>query len=526
MARGGEANSGGGDDRNLRVLILTPQGRDSALAEEMLARSGLSTHVCRDVEELRQQIAAGAGCALIAEEALPREGGENLWFGPEPRWSSLPLIVLLARGSSFHNFKLLQLLERRPNISFIERPVPKRTLVSVLRSAVEARRLQYEVRDALKALQLADRKKDEFLATLAHELRNPLAPIRNAIYVLKRSSGDEQQSAHTPRFISLMERQVDHLVRLVDDLLEISRITTGKIVLRKELVDLEAVIGQAIEISETLIGSQRHQLSVDLGDQPLLVEGDPVRLAQVFANLLNNAAKYTPAGGHINVSTKAEGDQAVISVSDNGIGIIKEMLPSVFDLFTQSHPVSGREQGGLGIGLALVHNLVEMHGGAVEVRSEGVGRGSKFVVRLPLAVRQGEQTTDFKSPIFAGLARQRVMVVDDDKDVADSFAMLLETLGADVRVMYSGTEALSLFPAFQPRFAFLDLNMPGMDGYEVARRLRAAPEGKGIILVALSGWGTDEDRKRAFEAGFNKHAVKPISLDVLERMFASESAST
>jgi signal transduction histidine kinase/ActR/RegA family two-component response regulator len=520
MAGKGEATSSRGDDRNLRVLILTPQGRDSALAEEMLARSGLGTCVCRDVEELRQEAAAGAGCALIAEEALPREDGENLWFGPEPRWSSLPLVVLLARGSSFHNFKLLQILERRPNISFMERPVPKRTLVSVLRSAVEARRLQYEVRDALKALQLADRKKDEFLATLAHELRNPLAPIRNAIYVLKRSSGAEQQSGHTLRFISLMERQVDHLVRLVDDLLEISRISTGKIVLRKELVDLEAVIGQAIEISETLITSQQHQLSVDLGDQPLPVEGDPVRLVQILANLLNNAAKYTPTGGRIHISSRSEGDQVLIRVSDNGIGIVEEMLGSVFELFSQSHGgASGREQGGLGIGLALVRKLVEMHGGTVEVHSEGAGRGSEFAVRLPLAVRQNEQTTELELSI----SPQRVMVVDDNKDVADSFALLLETLGADVRVVYSGAEALALFPVFEPRLAFLDLSMPDMDGYEVARQLRAAPEGKGVVLVALSGWGADEDRRRAFEAGFDKHAVKPISLDALECMFASEA---
>jgi CheY-like chemotaxis protein len=323
-----------------------------------------------------------------------------------------------------------------------------------------------------------------------------------------------------------MERQVDHLVRLVDDLLEISRITTGKIVLRKARVDLAGVIGQAIEISEPLIRSQQHQLSLDLGDKPLFVEGDPVRLAQVFANLLNNAAKYTPRAGHIHVSSKSEGGEAVVSVSDNGIGLAKEMLSSVFELFSQFHRASGREQGGLGIGLALVRSLVEMHGGKVEARSHGAGRGSEFVVRLPLAACQLEQTSELQSAIVKGLASLRVMVVDDDKDVADSLAMLLGTLGAEVRVAYSGAEALSLVPVFRPRFAFLDLGMPDMDGYEAARELHAAPEGKSLVLVALSGWGTDEDRRRALEAGFDSYFVKPISFNALEHVFALECSRT
>jgi two-component system, sensor histidine kinase len=396
MAGPGEVTGSRGVDTQLRVLILTPQGRDSVLAEMTLNRSGLCTHVCQNVEELRQEIAVGAGCALIAEEAL-RESGETAWFGSEPNWSTLPLIVLLARGSSFHNVRLLQLLERRPNISFIERPVPRRTLISVLRSAIEARRLQYDVSDALEALRLADRKKDEFLATLAHELRNPLVPIRNGIYVLQRSGGDGPSAAHNPKLISLMERQVDHLVRLVDDLLEISRITTGKITLKRERVDLALVISRAVEISDPLIRSQQHQLRLDLGERPLVVDGDPVRLAQVFANLLNNAAKYTPRGGQIRVSSKADGRQALVEVSDNGIGVANEMLGGVFELFSQCNG----DQGGLGIGLALVRNLVEMHGGNVEARSGGVGQGSDFIVSLPLvAAGHGEATADLRSAVF------------------------------------------------------------------------------------------------------------------------------
>ncbi len=524
MKAEGEADSGCGGDKDLRVLILTPQGRDAALAEKTLARSGLFTHVCKSIEELRQELAAGAGSVLIAEEALPHGDVGNAWLGAEPPWSSLPLIVLLARGNLAHNFGLLRSLELRPNVSFLERPVPKRTLITALRAAVEARRLQYAVRDALEALQIANRKKDEFLATLAHELRNPLAPIRNAIYAFPRLRDDDPRGRDQKgSLISMMERQVDHLVRLVDDLLEISRIRTGKIVLKTRRVDLAETIRHAIEISEPLMRAQRHELNISLDDQPLTVEGDPVRLTQIFANLLNNAAKYTPPGGRVWISSERQGRRAIVRVNDNGVGIEDGAFGEVFELFWQSNRAMGHAQGGLGIGLALVRNLVEMHGGEVEARSGGAGQGSEFIVRLPLVAGRGE-TAEVRPAAFAAPAPHRVLVVDDEKAVADSFALLLQTLGAEVCIARSGAEALSAIAMFNPKVAFVDIGMPEMDGYEAARRIRLAPEGKDLVLVALSGWGREEDRRRALEAGFNAHFVKPISLDALEGLLALEAS--
>ena len=511
------------DVRDLRVLILTPRGRDAALAKQTLFRSGLLPHVCVDLEALRREIEIGAGAALIAEEALAGidAGKPDALFGSEQPWSSLPMVVLLGQSAPPRQYAALHWLECRPNVSFLERPVPKRTLISALRAAIEARRLQYVIRDSLEAAEIASRKKDEFLAMLAHELRNPMAPIRSAVYVLRKLNSDDQDSANKGKartLIAMVERQVDHLVRLVDDLLEVSRVTTGKITLQKLYVDLADIIKQAVEISQPLIESGQHELAVSAGDEPLAVDGDPVRLAQVFANLINNAAKYTPRGGRIEVSLRREGEIAVIRVRDNGMGILAGMLPHVFELFSQSYRAKGHDQGGLGIGLALVRSLVEMHGGRVEAHSAGAGKGSEFVVRLPLVAaceRTAAQSTSSKGPPLG-----RVLVVDDDNDIADSLAMLLETLGAEVRVAYTGLEAISTIAIFKPRLAFVDIGMPVMDGYETARRIRSDSEGNDIVLVALSGWGSDEDRRRALQAGFNYHFVKPISFETLQSIFA------
>ncbi|WP_424362923.1 ATP-binding protein [Methylocystis parvus] len=507
------------DCDDLRVLIATPQGRDAALAAETLARSGLETRICDDLKALRREIDRGAGCVLIAEEALPTERAdlEDGWLRPEPSWSSLPVVVLLGRSASLRKIPALRALEARPNVNFLVRPVPKRTLVSALRAAVEARRLQYSVRDALEELRTVNRKKDEFLAILSHELRNPLAPIRNAVYILKTlerdgAGGSDKASA----LVSMVERQVDHLVRLVDDLMEISRFATGKIVLQKRRENLADILRQALEISDPLIKAGGHVLTVCPSEAPLIVDGDPVRLAQVFANLLNNAAKYTPAGGDIRVSMRAEGDEAVIDVTDNGMGILPAVLPKLFELFSQSHRVADIAQGGIGIGLALSRNLVTLHGGTVEAHSDGPDRGSSFIVRLPLAERREEAARAAPAPKDA--TDVKALVVDDDRDVADSFALLLTTMGVESRVAYGGQEALGALSEFRPNLVFLDLGMPEMDGYETARQILATPGGKDAMLIALSGWGQSEDRDRTREAGFSHHFVKPISRDALRQV--------
>ncbi|BDV33289.1 hybrid sensor histidine kinase/response regulator [Methylocystis iwaonis] len=512
----------GGDGKDFRILILTPHGRDAVLAQQTLSRTGLPSCVCAGVEQLRLEIAGGAGAVMVSEEALPRAhpGEWGSLFGAEPPWSSMPIVVLLGRGASSHNFPLLRALEIRPNVSFLERPVPRRTLISALRSALEARRLQYQIRDALDEQKAANRKKDEFIATLSHELRNPLAPIRSAVHVLRRLDDDEASKDKASRLLAMIERQTDHLVQLVDDLLEASRITTGKIALKRRPVSLAETIHRASEISEPLIASARHKLSISLDEEPLVVDGDPVRLTQIFANLLNNAAKYTPPGGRIQVTLERDGALAIVRVADDGIGIPQGMLSHIFGLFSQSDGTAGRMQGGLGIGLALVKSLVEMHGGSVVAYSGGADRGSEFVVSLPLAATQSDDCETFDGAAPMRLHR-RVLVVDDEVDVAESLGLLLESLGAEVRVVFSGIEALSCVVEFKPDVAFLDIGMPAIDGYEAARRIRAMREGAGLCMIALSGWGRDEDRARAMAAGFDQHLTKPVSADALRKVITA-----
>jgi PAS domain S-box-containing protein len=373
-----------------------------------------------------------------------------------------------------------------------------------------------------EALELADRRKDEFLATLAHELRNPLAPIRTAVHLLRKSAGMDRE--RTLAVMEMMDRQVHHLIRLVDDLLEVSRISCGKIELKMEPTDLAVVIEHAVDISRPLIEASGLELAVSLPRRPVLFDADPVRLTQVLANLLNNAAKYTEAGGRITLEAERERDRAVVSVSDTGLGIPADMLPRVFDLFTQIDHTLGRAQGGLGIGLALVRNLVQLHGGDVEARSEGTGRGSVFIVRLPLPPVSADETAHPRGASAAAPRSRRVLVIDDNRDAADSLALLLEALDANVRVAYDGPAGLAALPAFAPELVFLDLGMPGMDGYEAARRIRQQPDGRGLTLVALTGWGQEEARGRALDAGFDLHLTKPANPIDLKNILGSSDA--
>lgn len=387
-------------------------------------------------------------------------------------------------------------------------------LQGIVRDITERKQAEEDLRRMAEALREADRRKDEFLATLAHELRNPLAPIRNALHLLRRTHGPEP--ANEERLLAMMQRQLDHLVRLVDDLLEVSRISQGKIVLRKEFIDLSTILSHALETSRPLIEAAGHRLSVDLPPEPILLDADPVRLAQVFANLLNNAAKYTESRGHIRLIAQRRGGEAVVSVIDSGVGIPAEMLPHVFDLFAQVDRSLGRAQGGLGIGLALVRNLVEMHGGRVEVHSDGMGRGSEFSAYLPLAEdRPMQPIMPDKPPRQLG-PLCRMLVVDDNQDAADSLGLLLEALEYEVRVVYDGATALSILGEFKPAVVLLDIGMPDMDGYETARRIRQRPEGRDVSLIALTGWGQEDDRRRTQEAGFDQHLVKPVEIEVLQ----------
>lgn len=374
---------------------------------------------------------------------------------------------------------------------------------------------------AEEALKAADRRKDEFLATLAHELRNPLAPIRNAVHILRHDVSDKTKGKRDLALLSMMDRQIEHLIRLVDDLLEVSRITRGKIDLKKRRLDLGEVLRHALETAQPMIDAGGHELRVELPSEPMELDADPVRLAQVFTNLLNNAAKYTEHGGVVELVAERRGREAVVAVRDSGVGIPPEMLPRVFDLFTQVDRSLGRAQGGLGIGLALVKSLLGLHGGTVEAHSDGLGRGSVFLVRLPI---DAQHSSEAPMPATTGIeanGARRILVIDDDHDVADSLVMFLETFGADVRVAYSGPDGVEAVKAFEPELVFLDLGMPGMDGYETARRIRALPNGAGVKLVALTGWGQDQIRDRARDAGFDRQLTKPAGLDALQELLGS-----
>jgi PAS domain S-box-containing protein len=373
-----------------------------------------------------------------------------------------------------------------------------------------------EAVNAETALLEADRRKDEFLATLAHELRNPLAPISNALALIAAPDGESA----IPHLLPVINRQIKYMVRLVDDLLDISRITSGKVELRRAAVDLNTVLRNAVEASTAVVDENRHKLDLAVTETPLTVYGDTVRLEQVFTNLLNNAAKYTPRGGQIWVNAKQEGDAAVVSVRDNGIGILPDMLPRLFDMFAQERRLEAGKQEGLGIGLNLVQRLVKMHGGAVEARSAGKGQGSEFIVRLPLSQAPEMSAVPESTPV-PHQGGTRVLVVDDNHDAGEVLAMLLDSMGFDARAVDSGLAALSALPDYQPNVILMDIGMPGMSGYEVAQRIREQSQYDHIKLVALTGWGQEKDRLLSRESGFDHHLTKPVDFKILKGLIAS-----
>jgi len=373
------------------------------------------------------------------------------------------------------------------------------------------------LRERADELAEASRNKDEFLATLAHELRNPLAPIRNAVLYLGME-GLKEAEMRTAR--DVIDRQVTVMVRLIDDLLDVSRISRNTLDIRKQSVGLAAVVESAVETSGPLIRQCGHTLGVSLPPEPIHLNADAIRLAQVLSNLLNNAARYMQPGGRIELIGVRSGSDAVVRVRDGGMGIRRDMLSSIFDMFTQGDPTLEESQRGLGIGLTLARRLIDMHDGTIEARSNGLGQGSEFIVRLPL-IEQPEIASPAidgtRAPSWSG---RRILVVDDNRDSADSLGMLLQRRGNDIRSAYDGIEALHVAATFQPNLVLLDIGLPKLNGYEVARRLRQLPYGPDMVLVALTGWGQDEDRQRSAEAGFDAHLVKPVHPEALDELLA------
>jgi signal transduction histidine kinase/CheY-like chemotaxis protein len=509
-----------------RILVHAPTSKDSELTCQVLSQKGLSSASCDSIETLAREMERGVGVVILAEEAFVRDDIRPVvdLLNRQPAWSDLPIILITRQGAD--SPAVAEAANLLGNVTLLERPTRLNALVTAAQAGLRARRRQFQARDLLLAraraedsLRQADRRKDEFLATLAHELRNPLAPLRNSVHILQLSAADDSATA---RLCETMERQVNHLVRLVDDLLEVSRITRGKIELRKEEIELAAIARNAIETSRPVIDAAKVQLAISLPQQPVTLYGDAVRLAQVFANLLNNAAKYTNEGGQIWFTAREEDGEAVVSVRDTGIGIAEDLLPKVFEMFMQVDPVTDRSQGGLGIGLTLVRSLVELHGGSVLVRSEGPDKGSEFVVRLPIAVETRSSARIAPSTgTEAAIGSRGILVVDDNVDSAKTLGLLLKYLGADVHVVHNGPDAIEAVEKYQPGVVLLDIGMPGMDGYEVARRIRERHESKRVTLIALTGWGQEDDRRRTREAGFDHHLVKPADIAALQSLLVT-----
>jgi CheY-like chemotaxis protein len=373
----------------------------------------------------------------------------------------------------------------------------------------------HDARVAADALRLADRRKDEFLATLAHELRNPLAPLLMSVNLLKRTGSAEPNEVWAR---DVIERQVRHMSRLLDDLLDVGRITSDKLELRRQRVSFATVIEAAVETSRPLIEKAGHRFALKLPPGDVFVDGDPVRLAQVFANLLNNAARYTNPGGEIALAAEFTAGRLVVTVKDSGMGIAPDDMPHLFEIFSQSKPALQRAQGGLGIGLFLVKSLVQMHGGSVSAESDGAGKGTVFTVTLPASTSRVVEPKEARSTVKPDAVR--VLVADDNEDAAESLAAVLRLAGHDVRVARDGEQAVQLAAAFRPALALLDIGMPRVNGYEAAQRIRGQQGGTDVLLIALTGWGQQEDRRRAFEAGFDHHLTKPAQLEDIEVLMA------
>ncbi len=517
--------------RRFRVLLVEDDEDDFILTRDLLADirgQQFDVDWAADSAAALEAAARGQYDLYLIDYRLGPESGLDLLRRLVADGCRSPIIMLTGQADRDVDLEAMQagaadyLVKGTIDAALLERS---------LRYAIERKRhadelhqlhadLERKVQQRTEALRDADRRKDEFLATLAHELRNPLAPIRNALQILGMPAADR---AAQQRARAIIDRQIHQMVRLVDDLLDVSRITRGKIELRLERVELSAVVGMAVETSRPLLEASGHQLTVQLPATKLHLQADATRLAQVVSNLLNNSAKYMEKGGRVWLSVAREGANVVVRVKDTGIGIPAEMLPRVFDMFTQADHSVTRAQGGLGIGLTLVRRLVEMHGGTVEAHSDGPGKGSEFVVRLPLVgevAPAGGADGKPQQSAERGPSTCRILVVDDNRDSAESLGALLQLLGHDIHLAYDGQTALEAARSLRPQVVVLDIGMPGMSGYEVARRLRQQAEFRTLPLVALTGWGQEEDRRRSEEAGFNYHVVKPVDLDVLGKLLA------
>ncbi|HUN81451.1 MAG TPA: ATP-binding protein [Phycisphaerae bacterium] len=512
-----------------RVLVVALTAKDAALAEPMLEQGGVTCHICKDIRQVCEELEGGAGALLLPEEDIvdASQGELASWIERQPAWSDLPILVISRQGAD--SPAISRAMDLLGNVTVLERPMRVAAFISAVRAALRARHRQYQIREYLKErreaeeqLKNADTRKDEFLAMLAHELRNPLAPMRNALALLEHNVSHHAEG-HCRR---ILQRQLAHMTRLIDDLLDVSRITRGKIKLKLEPMEMAGVVRDAVETARAACEDKDLSVSLNLPAEPVYVLGDATRLSQIISNLLNNACKFTERGGQIELTAQLGDGVVAVHVRDSGIGIAKDQLARIFEWFAQVNTSLERSQGGLGIGLSLAKQLVELHGGSISAMSEGPGRGSEFVVRLPtITVIPAAPPAPSHDALPANRSGRRVLVVDDNQDSADSLAKLLKLLGNETCVALDGLQAIHGAETFRPDVVLLDIGLPKMNGYDVCRSIREKPWGQTITMVALTGWGQEEHRSRSAEAGFDSHLVKPVDLDLLSDLLARSKPS-
>jgi signal transduction histidine kinase/ActR/RegA family two-component response regulator len=503
-------------DLSRRVLIVAPLGRDAELMCSQLEAARISCETCPDIDVVCKEIERGAAALLFTQEALTPDVAPRLArsLDQQPAWSDLPILILTGsplvenQGESFGG------LGRRTNVTLLDRPVRIKSLVSATQAALRARERQYQIRELMDTLEDRVHERDRFLAILGHELRNPLGAILLASQM--RDTDGRLDGEHA----ELIERQSKHLSRLVNDLLDLSRVVSGKIVLKREHIDLRDALRQAMETITEAAARQNISIDVRVCDERLPVFVDPARAAQIITNIVGNAIKYTPEGGHVIVELEKLDDAAHVRVKDDGVGIAPDRITTIFELFAQAENAIGRAQGGMGIGLALVRNLLQLHGGSITAKSDGVGHGSEFVVSFPLAGDQPvTSVVPAEKPRSADGQPRRIVVVEDNNDVRDLLRLKLKRLGHDVEAVADGLAGVQAIVEGKPDLALVDIGLPGIDGYEVARHVRETI-GPAVMLVAVSGFGQPEDIRKALDAGFDEHITKPADVTDIENLLS------
>jgi signal transduction histidine kinase/ActR/RegA family two-component response regulator len=492
-----------------RVLIYAPTGQDAVLASKMLTLAQVDNLVAETVQQLSEELLIGVGAVLTVEEALSNGGMKALgeFVQRQPNWSDLPIVLLTHRGPD--SFSVRQAIGALGNVTLLERPVRTLTLITSLQSVLRAREKQYQVRET-------DRRKDEFLASLGHELRNPLAPIRTSMSVLNHLYPEQ---APVKKVSDVIERQVTHLTRLVDDLLDVARINSGKIELQRDYTTFAQVMQHVTELCSAAAAAKRIKIDVAMPQGEVVLHADYARVVQIVANIVSNAVKFTPADGYITVRAQVESGVLHIYIKDTGIGLEAAAIGRIFSMFEQSRPPSGQIASGLGIGLSLSRQFAEMHGGSVRATSEGLGKGSEFIVTLPVVSQtRPPQATQATELAARSDQRPRVLVVDDNRDAADSLQALFDMENCKVATAYDGYEALQAVERDMPDIIVMDLGMPSMDGYEAARRIRLKPGSQSVLMIALTGWGQSDARQRTLDAGFDHHLIKPVNFDDIRRL--------